>query len=519
MRPALGGFDAGSDEFGSAPPAPPANADLYYSTLGNTNPGGVSGTADDADVYRWNGATTSRFWDASAVNVPGGANLDGYARVDDAHFYASFSSGVTLPGLGAVADEDVVYYNAGAWQMWFDGSTHGLNITGFDVGAISVVGTTLYFTTSDALVPPGAGGTGDNADIYRWDGASSYTRVVDASTAPYNLPDSGGAGSATNPNVDALAFVDATHFSMSFSNDNVNVPGLPLNGVQDEDVAYFNATTWTVSFDGTSHGLGTNGNLDIDAISLSSGATPPPPASPAGPLSFSTLGNVNPPGISGSADNSDIYRWTGTTYSRTIDATASPYGLPGSANVDGFSRVDATHFYLSFAENTTIARPGPDLGVRDDDVVFYNAGSWQLWFDGSAHGLPATTDVGDISVEGGTLYFSTTNAVPPGAGGTGDNADVYRWNSGGAGNTYTRVFDASVAGLPATANVDGLEVVDADHLHLSFSNADVTVTGLGAVQDEDVISYSTGTWSLYFDGTSRGLGDNADLDVDAIDVP
>ena len=82
-----------------------------------------------------------------------------------------------------------------------------------------------------------------------------------------------------------------------------------------------------------------------------------------------------------------------------------------------------------------------------------------------------------------------------------------------------RTFDASVAGLPSTANVDAIEFTDATHLYLSFSTADVTVPGLGSVQDEDVIHYETGTWSLYFDGTSRGLGGNADLDVDSIDVP
>lgn len=518
-RPAGGGFDAGSDEVSSAT-TPPPTPDVYYSTLGNTNPAGVTGTADDADVYRSNGTATSRFWDASAAGLPGSANLDGYSRIDDTHFYASFTTPLTLPGLGSVADEDVVYFDNGAWQMWFDGSTHGLS--GFNVGGVSVAGTTLYFTITNTAVPPGAGGTGDNADIYRWNSAgagNTYTRVVDATTAPYNLPNSGSASSATNPNVDGLVFVDATHFYLSFENDTVNVPGLPAGGVQDEDVVSFDNGTWSVSFDGTSHGLSGNANLDLDAIWVGTGATSPPPPTPSGPLSFSTLGNVNPPGVGGSADDSDVYRWSGTAFSRLVDATASPYGLPAGANVDGLSRVDATHFYLSFAANTTIVRPGPDLAVRDDDVVYYNAGSWQLWFDGSARGLPATTDVGDIGVEGGTLYFSTTNAVPPGAGGTGDNADIYRWDSAGPGNTYTRVFDASVVGLPATANVDGLDLTDATHLDLSFSNADVAVPGLGNVQDEDVVRFAAGTWSVYFDGTARGLGADADFDLDAIDLP
>ena len=45
LRPALGGIDAGADEFGASLPVP---KDFYFSTTGSTNPPGVAGTADDA---------------------------------------------------------------------------------------------------------------------------------------------------------------------------------------------------------------------------------------------------------------------------------------------------------------------------------------------------------------------------------------------------------------------------------------------------------------------------------------
>ena len=48
-------------------PTPP----LYFSTSGNTNPPGVGGTADDADIYFWNGtAAFSRSIDASGIRKP-----------------------------------------------------------------------------------------------------------------------------------------------------------------------------------------------------------------------------------------------------------------------------------------------------------------------------------------------------------------------------------------------------------------------------------------------------------------
>ena len=82
--------------------------------------------------------------------------------------------------------------------------------------------------------------------------------------------------------------------------------------------------------------------------------------------------------MTGTADDADIFHWSGSRFCRTLDASAGPYSLPasggGNANVDGFSRVDATHFYLSFAGQVNV----PGLGnVQDEDVVYWNNGTWQ----------------------------------------------------------------------------------------------------------------------------------------------
>ncbi len=237
-----------------------------------------------------------------------------------------------------------------------------------------------------------------------------------------------------------------------------------------------------------------------------------------GQLYFSTTDTtVAVPGVGGTADDADIYFHNGTgTFSRVIDANGTgSLGLPSGANVDGFDRVDATHFYMSFTGAVAV----PGLGtVQDEDVVFYNAGTWSLFFDGSVNGVGGT-DLDAISIVGGTLYFSTDNTtIPPGAGGTGDDADIYRWN---LGSSYTRVVDASGAGslgLPTGANVDGFVWVDASHFYMSFAGTTTTVPVLGTVEDEDVVYYNAGTWSTYFDGTGVGLTNNSQ-DVDAFDLP
>jgi hypothetical protein len=227
------------------------------------------------------------------------------------------------------------------------------------------------------------------------------------------------------------------------------------------------------------------------------------------PLYFSTSGNTNPPGVGGSADDADVYYWSGTAFNRSIDVTAITNPLPGGANVDGFDRVDATHFYMSFNGNVSV----PGVGtVQNEDVVHYNAGTWSMYFDGSAHGLGGT-DLDAISVVGSMLYFSTNDTdVPPGVTGFGDDADIYSWN----GASYTRAFDASALGW-STANVDGVVVVDSTHVYLSYSS-DTTISGFGSVNDEDVVYRNGSTWSTYFDGTGKGLT-SGNLDVDAFDIP
>ena len=265
-RPANGGFDSGADETSNTapppPPPPPAGpAQFYFSTSGNTNPPGMTGSADNADIYAWDGTTFSRVWDASASGLPGGANVDGLKVVDATHFYLSFDgTNTNVPTLGNVQDEDIVFYNNGAWSVYFDGTAVGLTNNNLDIDAFDFVGTTLYFSTAGNTNPPGAGGSGDDADIYRWNGGSSYTRIFDASAAGL----SGGA------DVDALVVVDETHFYLSFNSTNTNVPS--LGNVQDEDVVFRNGGVWSIYFDGTARGL-TNNNHDLDGFDIASGAS------------------------------------------------------------------------------------------------------------------------------------------------------------------------------------------------------------------------------------------------------
>ena len=137
---------------------------------------------------------------AASGSVPPGANVDGFAQQDASTFYLSFSNDTTLPGLGAVQDEDVVKWDGSAWSVFFDGTAKGFVNKELDVDAISVRAGVLYFATAGAKNPPGVTGTADDADIYSWNG-TSFARVFDASAN--GVPDQGGGR--------RRRWIDATH--------------------------------------------------------------------------------------------------------------------------------------------------------------------------------------------------------------------------------------------------------------------------------------------------------------------
>jgi hypothetical protein len=233
---------------------------------------------------------------------------------------------------------------------------------------------------------------------------------------------------------------------------------------------------------------------------------------PTDTLYFSTSGTNLPPGVTGTGDDADIYRWNGTAFSRVVDATA--IGVLGGANVDGMVFVSPTDFYVSFVADTTL----PVIGtVQDEDIVHYNGTGWSVYFDGTAAGLTHNNhDIDAFDIVNGVIYFSTLGnrnppGIPPNQTTNADDADIYAWN----GTSFSRVVEASAIGMPG--NVDALKFVSASHFYVSFVD-NVTLTGIGTVQDEDVVMYQNGTWSVYFDGTAKGLTAGGH-DIDAVQLP
>ncbi|MBI4998621.1 MAG: DUF11 domain-containing protein [Rhodocyclales bacterium] len=172
--------------------------------------------------------------------------------------------------------------------------------------AVSVV---AYFTTTGTTTSApvtGVAGPNDDADIYARNSDGTHTRVFDASTA----------GVPAGGNVDAFIFNAANDIYLSFSNDNMNLPGLA--GVQDEDIVHWNGSQWRMFFDGSVVGMGGVAALDIDSFALA----------PNGGLILSITGSVatTPP-----AQPQDLwycapgsFGFSGTTCVPTVYLEANP---------------------------------------------------------------------------------------------------------------------------------------------------------------------------------------------------
>ena len=140
-------------------------------------------------------------------------------------------------------------------------------------------------------------------------------------------------------------------------------------------------------------------------------------------LYFSTAGNTFPPGVSGGVVDllASAFRHLPVGRSRVRAGSAMPSRLaphagepPTSTASSGSTRPTST-----CPSTETVILPGTRGTVADEDVVYYNAGTWSLYFDGSAHGLGGHRPRRDQRRRRArSTSRPTTPRCPPGVGGT-----------------------------------------------------------------------------------------------------
>jgi hypothetical protein len=192
-------------------------------------------------------------------------------------------------------------------------------------------------------------------------------------------------------------------------------------------------------------------------------------------------------------------------------ATGLASALPPEVNIDAADLLSGGRVVFSLAEDAVI---GGTL-YADEDLLLWDGASINLFWDGSANGLPPEVNLDAVDVVSESpLEFDFSleeDAVLPGPGLVADE-DVVDFTAG-SGFSASLVFDGSAAGVPPEANLDGFSRLSDTLWLISFDSA--VEIGLTLYDDADVLEYdsSGGTWSLYFDASAQGIPGEVDLDA------
>lgn len=158
-----------------------------------------------------------------------------------------------------------------------------------------------------------------------------------------------------------------------------------------------------------------------------------------------------------SAANEDIVAFDGTNFSLHFDG--SDVGV-GNLTLDAFSALNANEILMSFTDPATIT--GISGTVDDSDIVKFTAttfgsataGSWALYFDGSDVGLTSSDEDVDAAAvhANGAISFSTTGNFSV-TGVSGADEDVFTFTPSSLGSNTSGTFqpalffDGSLYGL------------------------------------------------------------------------
>ena len=216
------------------------------------------------------------------------------------------------------------------------------------------------------------------------------------------------------------------------------------------------------------------------------------------------------------------------TYTPTFTNTPTATFTPTATQTATFTPTPPYSYYplyLSLTSGQTI----DGVVAADEDILGFDGKNWLMVFDGSDVGVGSPDLFGFSLLDSDSILMSfTANVTVNGI--TATPQDVLRFDAISLGSTtagaWSLYFDGSDVGLDTSSEaIDALTWLPDGRLLLS-TTGNPSVTGISGAADEDVIAFTpttlgdntSGTWSIYFDGSDVGLADSNNEDVDALDV-
>ena len=225
----------------------------------------------------------------------------------------------------------------------------------------------------------------------------------------------------------------------------------------------------------------------------------------------------------------------------TDSAGAKALSAPIGIRITGTAPpTESSEFLLSAnGPAVLVSSNGSKLNVADNDIfkLLRDGDDYQfsMYFDGSDVGLSTSDeDVDALSIlDDGSIILSTegpfsvkTTYSRPGTGSgvtlSGDREDLLRFMPSSLGantsGTWSLYLDGSKFGLSGKdENIDAAMILPDGRIVVSVQGNFSAPGASGADEDLFALDKSTGRWSLYFDGSDVGLS-ASDEDIDALSL-
>ena len=155
LDPTVGNNSEGEDTLINSGGSSSTGNIIYLSTTGSGGVGGVRYEDEDILAYYPDSNTWVLFFDGSLQGFT--RDINAFHITDNGSIYMSFDGEVTIPDVGAVTRQDIVFYDAttGIFSLFFDGSAHDLTSSSENIDGLWVSSVLPIFavsTTGEAKV-------------------------------------------------------------------------------------------------------------------------------------------------------------------------------------------------------------------------------------------------------------------------------------------------------------------------------------------------------------------------------
>src|SRR5215213_2743185 len=194
---------------------------------------------------------------------------------------------------------------------------------------------------------------------------------------------------------------------------------------------------------------------------------------------------------------------------KTTTPTPTKTNTPTITSTSG--PVSNNPLYISLANSQTIG----SVAAADEDILKFDGSNWSLFFDGSDVGVGSPDLFAFSIVDADTLLLSFNSAVTVN-GIAATPQDILRFDATSLGSTtsgtWSMYFDGSDAGLEdaTTEKIDSLSLLPGGRLLISTTGNPV-VSGVSSAKDEDALAFIPTAVGAVTSGTWAMFFDGSDV--------